>query len=687
MREILTYLIFGLQAASIYAVAASGLVVTYTTSGMFNFAHGAIGMLAAFSYWELHVNRDVPTPIALALVLFVVGPALGLLIERVIMRGLAGASTITRIVVSISLLFTFIQVGAVIWPQEKNYRIPRFFDGNFVRLGDVNVAWHSLIVFGLAIGVAVGLRLLLYRSRLGVAMRAVVDDRDLTFLNGINPGRTSMAAWALGCSLAALSGVLIGPLLQLSVVGLTLLVINAYAAAMVGRLRSLPLTFLGALILGLGESALGYAQFKSTSEGTIDAIAKIKPSLPIIMLFVVLVVLPQDKAAFTGPRMRNVVPMPSLRSAVVAWGALVAGAAALSYVLSDAHLTEVGKGMALAIVMLSLVPLIGYAGQISLAQLAFAGVGAFVAWKVAPDGGVLGLVAAVVAAGAVGALVALPTLRLKDLYLALVTMAFAILFERNFLGEQRGFRTGTGVAILERVPGFEGDHANFILLAIVFGAVGVLISLLRMGHPGRRLQAMKDSPAACATLGLDLTTTKLGIFAFSAAIAGLGGALLMGWKSNLGVSQSDFSLLEGAYAGLPVVLMAVIGGITSVSGALVGGLLLAGMPLLGSGIPALGNLMKVAPGVAGISLGRNPDGATGQVVARLEERKAGAEPPVHPVAGSGEVSAISPSPVPPDRPPVPEQAAAGERYSPDQIKALESALGFEAGEEVCRART
>src|SRR5688572_3990647 len=140
MREGFTYLIFGLQAASIYAVAASGLVVTYTTSGMFNFAHGAIGMLAAFSYWELHVNRDVPVPLALAIVLFVIGPALGILIERVIMRGLDGASTITRIVVSISLLFTFLQVGAIIWPQERNYRVPRFFESNFVRIGDVNIA-------------------------------------------------------------------------------------------------------------------------------------------------------------------------------------------------------------------------------------------------------------------------------------------------------------------------------------------------------------------------------------------------------------------------------------------------------------------------------------------------------------------------------------------------------------------
>ncbi|MEJ7585484.1 MAG: branched-chain amino acid ABC transporter permease, partial [Acidimicrobiales bacterium] len=135
----------------------------------------------------------------------------------------------------------------------------RFFEGDSVQVGDLSVSYHSIAVLLIAVGVAVGLWVVLNRTRLGIAMRAVVDDRELSRLNGINPDRTSSMAWGLGCSLAALAGICISPILQLDVVVLTLLVINAYAAAMVGRLRSLPLTFLGALILGLVESYANYA--------------------------------------------------------------------------------------------------------------------------------------------------------------------------------------------------------------------------------------------------------------------------------------------------------------------------------------------------------------------------------------------------------------------------------------------
>ncbi len=676
MQDIITYLIFGLQAASIYAIAASGLVVTYTTSGIFNFAHGAVGMLAAFVYWELRFNHEVPVPIALIVVLLVLGPLLGLLIDRLIMRGLATASTITKIVVSVGLLFAFIQLGALIWPQDESYRTRRFFEGESVRIGDVNVTYHSLIVFAMAVVVAGALYLLLNRTRLGVAMRAVVDNRDLSRLNGIDPDRTSGMAWAIGCSLAALAGVLISPILQLDVVLLTLLVINAYAAALVGRLRSLPLTFLGALILGLVESYAAYFVVKVADKtglladlgGFVDDLIT-TGAIPILMLFVVLVVIPQDRASLETVRSRNVIPTPTLTQTIVGGGILVAAAFVATLIVPEDKLFELGKGVGLAIVMLSLVPLIGYAGQISLAQLAFAGVGAVVMYELGSDGNPLGLVLAVVIAGSVGALVALPALRLKGLYLALVTLSFAILFEKRILTEFPDFITGsTNVARVPRLAGFGSDTANFVLLAAAFAGVAILVAALRRGPFGRRLQALKDSPAACATLGLDLTATKLQVFALSAAIAGLGGALFAGWKSTIGgVNQNDFSLLNGPLAGLPVVLLAVIGGITSVAGAILGGLLLTGMPMVGQSFPALRDIMYLLPGIAGISLARNPDGAVAQIKEAVADRRR------RPTEGAERGPEAEPVPLVPDR------LLADGRLSAAELARLDEELGLASG--------
>ena len=160
-------------------------------------------------------------------------------------------------------------------------------------------------------------------------------------------------------------------------------------------------------------------------------------------------------------------------------------------------------------------------------------------------------------------------------------------------------------------------------MAVVFALVVLLLTVIRNGPFGRRLQAMRDSPAACVTLGLDLTATKLQSFALSAGIAGLGGALLAMWKSS-SVGVSDFGLLRGPLPGLALVLVAVVSGITTVFGPIFGGFVFVMMPLIGSWYPALSNMMNLLPGLAGIGLGQNPDGIVGQVAEAIEERGRGA---------------------------------------------------------------
>ena len=691
MEQILQYLvIFALQSAAIYAIAASGLVVTYTTSGIFNFAHGAIGMVVAFAYWQMTSTSSggdaffggglgLNPWLALVLCLFVVAPAIGWVLDRVIMRRLAGASTIAGIVATIGLLFALVQIAGILWPQDQSYSLPGFFPGKSFELFSVNVTYHRALSLAVAIGVAFGLRFLLFNTRLGVAMRAVVDSRELTALNGASPDRVSSVAWMLGCSLAGLAGILIAPnLSQFTAIALTLLVIQAYAAAMVGRLRSLPLTFLGALILAEIEQVLALIDVKDTfGESVSGKLGTLSSAVPVLMLLGVLIFLREDRGGLRSEKLNFRVPRPSTRTVALGMGGLVLVAAAVAQLELFTVTTRLnyGKGLALGIVILSLVLLTGWAGQVSLAQLGLSGLAACAVWKMGP---VAGLLAGVVICAAVGALVALPALRMRSLYLALTTMAFALLMETVVYGNNTVFDAlapfATGGARADR-PGFlESDKAFFIAMAVSFALIAVGLTLIRNGPFGRRLAAMKDSPAACATLGLDLTATKLQVFVLSSAIAGFGGGMLAMWNSsNVGLSQ--YALLEGgALGGLPLVLVAVIGGITSVFGAAFGAFLFVGMPLLGNKVSWLKSAMNVLPGLAGIGLAQSPDGAVRQIadgasdvteaIARL---RAGRDP-----SSSEAAPAVARTP---------EQMVAAGRLTDDDVAHLDHVLGLSWGRE------
>src|SRR5438105_2423507 len=211
MTEFLAFTITGIVTGATYAIAASGLVVTYTTSGIFNFAHGAIGMFMAFTFWQLHVGWGWPALPSLLLVVVVLAPLLGAAIERLLMRGLAGAPATTTMVVTVGLMVALIGFAQWIWPSSVQRQLPPFFGASKFRLFGAYVTYHQLLTMLVAVAVAIGLRFLLFRTRTGTAMRAVVDDRGLVSLNGARPGRIRMLAWAIGSSLAAIAGILPAP--------------------------------------------------------------------------------------------------------------------------------------------------------------------------------------------------------------------------------------------------------------------------------------------------------------------------------------------------------------------------------------------------------------------------------------------------------------------------------------------
>ncbi|MBN2623395.1 MAG: ABC transporter permease [Acidimicrobiales bacterium] len=607
MDQFLQASITGLATAAILAVAASGLVLTYTTTGIFNFAHGAVGMLGAFAYWQLRFEWGWSAPLALVVVLGVLAPLLGVAIERVVMRGLYDAPETSRVVVSIGLLAALLGLGLWVWPPDVARPLVRFWGNESVAVLGVAVTWHDVAAFATAIGLAVGLRLLLYRARPGVAMRAAVDDRSLAMLNGARPHRSAMLAWAIGCTTAAVAGILVAPSVGLSHVNLTLMIVNAYAAAMIGRLRNLPMTFLGAILVGLLDA---YALAYLPTDGIL--LAQFRFAIPVILLFVVLMALPQGRLRGHSTRAtREIVPRPPwLGSLATAAGFVVAGVVT-AQVVTGPDAVSVQKIVAVAIIGLSLVPLVGFAGQLSLCQMSFAGIGAVLMAHHGHGGDPRGLLVAAVVTGVIGALVALPTVRMAGIYLALATAAFAMLLDQWIFGLRdfeigsttiRIFGTGSVTVDPVDVPGVRSEQDMLVFLSIVFALMYLLVVGVRRSTFGQRLLALKDSPAASATLGINTTVVKLVVFSASAAMAGFGGALYGGTLGAVG--PQSFAFVQS----LPLLLLGVVGGIGTAAGALVAGVLIGGLPLLIDVAPWFENVNRVLPGTMGIALGRNPNG-------------------------------------------------------------------------------
>jgi branched-chain amino acid transport system permease protein len=211
VSEFVSFVVVGIVTGSIYAVTASGLVVTYNATGVFNFAHGSVGMFLAYLYWQLWQGWGWNPVISLAVVLLVVAPAFALVIERVLMRPLYGASLNTMIVVTLGLFLVLYGTTSTIWNQTTTRNLPNWFASDQVDVLGVNLTYEQLITVGCAVVVAIALWALFKLTRMGVSMRAVVDDPPLASLTGARTSRIAGFAWIIGFLLAGLAGILLAP--------------------------------------------------------------------------------------------------------------------------------------------------------------------------------------------------------------------------------------------------------------------------------------------------------------------------------------------------------------------------------------------------------------------------------------------------------------------------------------------
>ncbi|RAY17083.1 ABC transporter permease [Actinomadura craniellae] len=608
MEQFLIFGVVGLSTAAIYAVIGSGLVLTYTTTGVFNFAHGAAGMLSAFAYWQLSVGWGWPVPVALAVVLLVLAPAFGLAVEKVVLRPVQNLGEAERLVMTVALLSGLIAAARWIWDPNTPRPLSAFFVNSApIRLGPATITWHQATTMIVAVAVAAGLWYLLHRTRTGTEMRATVDDRALAGLTGADPLRANRVAWILGTQLAAIGGILIAPTVALDASQLSLLIVSAYTAAIFGRLRSLPLVFVGAVVVGCLESYLtGYLPQNPYLPG-------LRLAAPALLLFLALLLFPQGRLRGRDRRLRPV-PTPTMRGTLIFAASIVAFGMVLATVLGESELISYGPIFSLGIVALSFVPLAGYAGQISLCQLSMAGIGAIVWGQLGADGQLWALPAAVLVAALVGALVAVPALRLSGVYLALGTTAFAVVLDRwiftlpaiDLFGVQIAlFNQGSVEMAGPNLFGLrlDGQAELMVFAAVCLALASLGVAALRLSRFGRRLIALRDSEAAYATLGGSLLVARVLVFALGAGIAGLGGVLYGMQLQSVTAEQFNF------VAGLPLFLVAVIGGLGTVGvGLFTGTAYIGPMHLLNSMAPWAHNIVNLLPALAGLGFARHPEG-------------------------------------------------------------------------------
>jgi branched-chain amino acid transport system permease protein len=621
-KNVITFLVVGVSLGGIYAILAGGLVVTYATTGIFNFAHAAIGGFLAFTYWQLSVDWGWPTVPSLVVVLAVVAPAIGIGLDRLIMRRLKDASLVVQLMVTVGLMLAFMGITLTIWKPTTGRSLPQFFrDTEGVQIGDVTATWHRIITVAVAIGIAVGLRWLLYRTRLGISMRAVVDSRNLAGLTGARPSVVSGASWALGCMTAGLAGILIAPETGMVVENLALLIVVASAAAAIAQLKSLPWAIAGGLLIGLAKSFTGvFLVFDQNWNYAPEAI-------PAVILFIALLFLPQARLETGKPRLTK-----RTERLTKPWEALVGSAFVFTLVafwangwipwfgtnFGERSQVWLGRGagfLVLGVITLSLVPLIGWAGQVSFANFAIAGIGAVLFSHFGgQNGDPIGIILVMLVCAPLGLLVALPALRLKGLYLALATLAFAEFTDKVIVRHPNMLDPSATGTLFEPLQLFgftistdAGDRKAFVIfLALVFCLFLLGFMLMRRTRFARRWIALNDSPAASATIGVNLTTQKMLVFALSGAVAGFAGCML--GLSSGALRVDSFPL----FAGLPLVLLLAVQGVRYPIAAFMAVVGLASFPAIYEllGKPSwLTAVELIGPGLAAITMAFRPEGA------------------------------------------------------------------------------
>jgi ABC-type branched-subunit amino acid transport system ATPase component/ABC-type branched-subunit amino acid transport system permease subunit len=666
----LIFLLLGLANGAVFAALALSLVVTYRSSGVVNFATGAIALFTAYTYAFLRRGQllvlvpGLPKTVRLAdslgfwpaaLLATVISAVFGLVLYVLVFRPLRTAPAVARAVASIGVMIVLTGVMSQrlgISPVTVKPILPT----TVWMIGDVRVSsdrvWFAITVVILAAALAAAFRF----TGFGLRTRAAAENEKGAYVSGIAPDRLAAANWMISAAVGGVSGILIAPIVPLVPLSYTLFIVPALAAAILGRFQYLLPAVAGGLAIGMLQSEATYLR----SQHTWLPASGLAELVPLALILVVLVVrarpLPTRGALIQqtlgrAPRPQRLL-LPAVPAALVAATALV--------VLERTWRAALLTSLIFAIISLSLVVVTGFAGQVSLAQLTLAGVAGFVLGPLTTSWHVPFPVApllAALAAAVVGVVVGLPAIRIRGLPVAVVTLALGVALEAVWFrntdfvpsnGKDIAGPTFLGLDLRARV-GTEFPRLGFcflVLVVLIIVAVGV--ARLRTSRLGSAMLAVRANERSAAGSGINVVRVKLIAFAIGSFIAGLGGSLL-GYKQG-NVTFDSFTIL----VGIAMFATVYLAGITSVSGGILAGLLAA------NGIVfialqrwlSLGDWYSTITGVALVfTVIRNPEGIVGPIHARLERRSAGAgrvrertdtasEPGLHLVARSPSIAAV-----------------------------------------------
>jgi len=619
LSDFFEYAIRGVPIGCVFGLLAVGLVLTYKTSGVFILAFSAQAYAAAAAFYIVRKDHEWPLlPAAIVAIVFV-SPLIGIVLERALYRHQRTAGSLAKLITSLGLLVALPEIVRLGFGTESKKNPPALWwvkrtdqftvpaDGGRFALDAGQIATISATIL-----VVLGLTALFRGGGLGLRMRAVVESPRLVQLHGIDADRVSLLSWILGSFLAGLAGVLIAPLFaQLGPLDFFTLLVGAIAACVIGRLSSIPLTLAGGLGLGILQAELsGFLPANSVLA------TGLRPALPFVVLFGLLLVprWARTRGDVADP-LGGVDPPPappasSLRPAWLtngtrAFAVAVSGIGILVslFVLNDYWLSLVTAGVALGVILLSIVVTTGLGGTISLCQGTFAAIGAFTTAQLVNNFNVAVLGAMVVGAllaAVVGAALSIPVVRLAGIYPALATLAFALMFQGVLLplGWVSGGRTPLPVPRpLVGPVDFASDRSFFLLCVGLITLVSLAVIAIRSGTTGRFLDAVRGSETAAAAVGISPARPRTVAFITGAAIAGLGGGLLSSFYG-----QANYDTSFQFFLGLVWVVLVITAGSRSVQAAITSGVAFFVLPQLLTRLFSWpGNYLESNPDTRGVT--------------------------------------------------------------------------------------
>ncbi len=564
--QVISYALLGFGLGAMYSLASQGLVLIYRGSGVLNFAQGAIGMVGAYVEYEVSVSNGAPYIVGL-LAGIAVAALLGVLTHLLIMRQLRRASPLARIVATLGVLITLQAIMVIKFGATVKF-VPSSLPTSQIHIGSIAVTSDRFYLLGIAIVLTAGLYALYRYTPFGIATTAVAENERAASSLGWSPDTIATANWALGSAMAGLAAILVTPIVTLQVTILTNLVLAALAAALVAQFRSFPIAFVAAVVIGVVETEL-------TRYVTQPGVAQ---SVPFVIIIVVMVVRGQAIPLRDFFLQR----LPALGSGRIRPGAIGFAAAIMAVLLlttSPSWVDAFSFSMATALILMSIVVVTGYTGQLSLAQYAIAGFGAWVAGRLASAAGlpfwaaaILGILGTI----PLGVLFVLPAARTRGINFAVVTLGLGtalelMLFDNsNYTGGISGTQVGDPKVFGLDVSQITHPARYGFMCLIVLLAAGLMVANIRRSRSGRRLIAVRTNERAAAALGVNVMNAKLYAFAVAAALAAAGGILLA--FANSTITYTDFT----NFTSITFVGWSMIGGIGFVIGPLYGSTLADG---------------------------------------------------------------------------------------------------------------